>query len=193
MPILIPITPAYASDPSQPDPIMSNVTIIIIVAVIIFIIFTVKKGTKIATFEDRTYHPINGSFENRLYHPINGSIEEIREGFSWWCLIFGFLWYLYKGVWGWGIIALILALPTAGISWLVFPFFANEHHAKDLLKRGYLTEKQWMEKTTNDSKSNLDHKATSYISDELSKLSNLNEQGIISNQEFLKLKEKLLS
>src|SRR6185295_1345825 len=79
------------------------------------------------------------------YHPVNHSTEEIWEGFSWPCLFCGFLWYMYKGMWGWGIIALILAVSTFGISWLIFPFFANGQYAKALLERGYLNEAQWNE------------------------------------------------
>lgn len=82
----------------------------------------------------------------KVYHPVNGAGEEIWKGFSWPCLFLGFIWYIYKGMWGWGVISLILAFSTMGISWLIFPFFANEQHAKSLLKRGYLNQKQWNEK-----------------------------------------------
>src|SRR6266540_167567 len=77
------------------------------------------------------------------YHPVNGSIEKIYEGFSWPCLFFGCFWYLYKGMWGWALIAFALAFSTFGISWLFFPFFANEQYAQSLLKQGYLNEEQW--------------------------------------------------
>ena len=82
----------------------------------------------------------------RLYHPLNGAGEEIWKGFSWPCLFLGCIWYIYKGMWGWGVISLILACSTMGISWLIFPFFANEQHANSLLKRGYLNQKQWNDK-----------------------------------------------
>jgi len=136
------------------------------------------------------------TFAWNAYNPINGAVEEISEGFSWPCLFLGFIWYIYKGMWGWGIIALILAIFTSGISWLFFPFFANEQHTKSLLKRGYLNEKQWSEKKeTGSITSNLGshHQGTSSIADELAKLVTLKEQGVLSDEEFSKQKSKLLS
>ena len=84
----------------------------------------------------------------RAYHPSNGSPIEIWEGFSWPCLFLGFIWYVFKGLWGWALIALILAFVSFGLSWLVFPFFANAQYAKALMERGYLTEVQWPGRTT---------------------------------------------
>jgi hypothetical protein len=135
------------------------------------------------------------SSAGKAYHPANGAIEEIWEGFSWPCLFFGFIWYIYKGMWGWGVIALILAFVTLGLSWLVFPFFANEQHAKSLLKRGYLNEKQWNERKQSGSNSVASESkpTTSNIADELAKLAALKEQGVLSDEEFTKQKTKLLS
>ena len=70
------------------------------------------------------------TFAGQAYHPVNGSTEDIWEGFSWPCLFCGFLWYMYKGMWGWGIIALILAFITFGISWLIFPFLPTGNTPK---------------------------------------------------------------
>lgn len=132
----------------------------------------------------------------KAYHPVNGSTEEIWEGFSWPCLFCGFLWYMYKGMWGWGIIALILAFSTFGISWLIFPFFANGQYAKSLLQRGYLNEDQWDDRTRAsrnahepDSKSH----AFSSVADELAKLAALRAQGVLTDEEFNKQKLKILS
>jgi hypothetical protein len=66
----------------------------------------------------------------RAYHPINGSVEEIWEGFSWPCLFCGFLWYMYKGMWGWGIITLSLAFLSFWSLVIDIPFFANEQYAR---------------------------------------------------------------
>lgn len=132
----------------------------------------------------------------KAYHPINDSTEDIWEGFSWPCLFCGFLWYMYKGMWGWGIIALILAFGTFGISWLIFPFFANAQYAKSLLDRGYLNEAQWKERNQTsrganrqDAKSHI----TPSIADELAKLAALKAQGVLSDEEFNKQKLKILS
>lgn len=94
----------------------------------------------------------------KAYHPVNDSIEDIWEGFSWPCLFLDFLWFIYKGMWGWGVIALILAFCTFGISWLIFPFYANGLYAKSLLQQGYLNEEQRNERgraTTGTSNPNL--------------------------------------
>jgi len=132
----------------------------------------------------------------KAYHPVNDSTEEIWEGFSWPCLFFGFLWYMYKGMWGWGIIAAILAFVTFGISWLIFPFFANEQQARHLLKQGYLNEDQWKERqqlsrAVNGPSSNA--QTSSSVADELAKLAALKAQGVLTDEEFSKQKLKLLS
>lgn len=127
----------------------------------------------------------------KAYHPVNGSTEEIWEGFSWPCLFFGFLWYMYKGLWGLGIITLILAFITFGISWFICPFFANGQYAKSLLERGYLNEDQWTERTqaSKDSKRH----SGDLVADELAKLATLKAQGVLTEEEFNKQKLKLLS
>lgn len=134
----------------------------------------------------------------KAYHPINGSTEQIWQGFSWPCLFLGFLWYLYKGLWGWGLIALILALCTFGLSWFVFPFFANEQHAKSLMAKGYLTEQQWSQKQgrsegTRTTAGGTNQKASARVADELTKLAQLKVQGILTEDEFNAQKAKLLS
>ena len=73
-----------------------------------------------------------------LYHPINNYPEPIYTGFSWPNLFFGFFWFLYKGMWAWALICSLSAIFTLGISNLIFPFFANQLHQKNLLKSGYL-------------------------------------------------------
>jgi len=78
----------------------------------------------------------------RLYHSVNSFPVDIYEGFSWPCFFLGCFWYLYKGMVLWAIITFLAACITFGISWLVFPFFANKQHRDYLLKKGYLTEAQ---------------------------------------------------
>jgi hypothetical protein len=88
-------------------------------------------------------------YVGKAYHPINGSTQDIYEGFSWPCLLCGCFWYFNKNMWGWGVAAIIISIMTYGIAWLVLPFFANKQFADDLLRRGYLTEKQWTETNNN--------------------------------------------
>lgn len=132
----------------------------------------------------------------KAYHPINDSTEDIWEGFSWPCLFCGFIWFMYKSMWGWGVIALILAFASFGISWLIFPFYANALYAKALLDRGYLNEAQRNErKRANQSGSRQEFRSptTSSTADELAKLVALKAQGVLSDEEFTKQKLKLLS
>ena len=132
----------------------------------------------------------------KAYQPVNDSTEEIWQGFSWPCLYCGFLWYMYKGMWGWGIIALILAFATFGVSWLIFPFFANAQYAQSLLKNGYLNEAQWNERKQLSIWANRQEAKSytaSYVADELAKLAALKTQGLLSDEEFNKQKLKLLS
>lgn len=132
----------------------------------------------------------------KAYQPVNDSTEETWEGFSWPCLLCGFLWYMYKGMWGWGIIALILAFATFGVSWLIFPFFANAQYAQSLLKNGYLNEAQWNERKQLSRRANrqeVKSYTASSVADELAKLAALKAQGLLSDEEFNKQKLKLLS
>lgn len=78
-----------------------------------------------------------------MYHPEDATIEKVWEGFSWPCFALGVFWYLYKGMWSWALIALLSLVVTLGFSWLLFPFFANEHHATHLREKGYLTQAEW--------------------------------------------------
>ena len=132
----------------------------------------------------------------KAYHPINDSTEDIWEGFSWPCLFCGFIWFMYKSMWGWGIIALILAFATFGISWLIVPFYANALYAKALLDRGYLNEAQRNDRKRASREPNRPdvktHTASS-VADELAKLAALKAQGLLSDEEFNIQKLKLLS
>jgi len=40
------------------------------------------------------------------------------------CLLFGFFYFLFKGIYKHAIISVIVAICTVGIGWLVYPFFA---------------------------------------------------------------------
>lgn len=67
----------------------------------------------------------------------NDYIETISAPFLW-CLLFGIFYFLAKGVWGHAIISLILAMCTAGISWLIYPFFAKGIIRKKYLQNGWI-------------------------------------------------------
>lgn len=129
-------------------------------------------------------------------HPVNKSREPIYEGFSWPCLVFGCFWFVYKGLWGWGIISFALAFFTFGLSWLVFPFLANEQYAKSLVGKGYLTEAQAKEQERQAPHRSSPNAAPSApalsVADELGKLAGLRSAGVLTDQEFESQKTRLL-
>lgn len=67
----------------------------------------------------------------------NGVRKEVKKGFSWTMLFFGIFVPMVRGDWKWFIITLIAAMVTAGLSWLIFPFFYNRLYLDDLLNGGY--------------------------------------------------------
>jgi hypothetical protein len=76
------------------------------------------------------------SFKN----PSNGYIEEASAPWLW-TLIFGCFYFAAKGIWTHFVVGFLLALFTAGISWLVYPFFARS------IVRGHYGRKGWVEVT----------------------------------------------
>src|SRR5438128_12276798 len=94
----------------------------------------------------------------------------------------------------WGVMAAILSFSTMGISWLIFPFFANGQHAKFLLKQGYLNEKQLKEREQGipSRAAASTRQQVSSVADELSKLAALKTQGVLTDDEFNSEKQKLL-
>jgi hypothetical protein len=125
-------------------------------------------------------------FAGKAYHPVNGSTEEIWKGFSWPCLLFGFLWYLYKDMWGWAVISIFASAFTWGIAWLFFPFFANTQYANWLLNRGYVKEKQQKLQTISAKRESFS------ITDELKKVTMLKVKGVLSEGELVAAKKRLI-
>ena len=111
--------------------------------------------------------------------PVNGSPEDVWEGFSWPCSFLGCFWFFYKNLWGWTAISFVVSIATSGLAWFIFPFIANEQHAKSLKAKGYLSEDQWRQKqgyTHAGLSTERGHSASSQsvpIADELSKLADL--------------------
>ena len=124
-----------------------------------------------------------------FYHPTNNHPVAVFEGFSWPCLLFGFFWYAYKGMWKWFILSLLIISFTGGIAWLVLPFFANGQHQNSLKTQGYLDKKRdENSEKSNSSKNNNENDNL----DKLKKLSDLKDQGIITEEEFQNKKKDLL-
>ena len=152
------------------------------------------QATGIGIFQKTNIGNLMSKFAAKAYHPVNGATENTWEGFSWPCLFLGFIWYIYKGMWGWALIALILAMFTFGISWIFFPFHANDQYTNSLLKRGYLNRTQWeaMNKSTSTANTSSNQGTPSSIADELTKLVSLRGQGILTESEFAAQKAKLI-
>jgi hypothetical protein len=53
------------------------------------------------------------------------------------CLLFGVLYFAYKGVWKHALIAFFAAFMTLGISWVIYPFFAYKCVTGSYLERGW--------------------------------------------------------
>ena len=71
-------------------------------------------------------------------NPANGYVEQISP-MSWlWCLIFGALYFAYKGIWTHVVVSLVLAPMTLGLSWLVYPFFARSIIENSYLRKGWI-------------------------------------------------------
>lgn len=137
------------------------------------------------------------TFAAKAYNPTNGSTEDVWEGFSWPCFFFGCFWFLYKSMWGWAVISFFASIATYGLAWFVFPFFANEQHAKSLMRKGFLTEEQWNQKQNPVAASTDRNHSSGWesegIADELAKLAELKNKGILTEEEFAAQKSKLLS
>lgn len=58
-------------------------------------------------------------------HPKTGQKIDITQAWAW-TLLFGFLYFIVRGIWRHAVIGLALAIITAGISWLIYPFFAKQ-------------------------------------------------------------------
>jgi hypothetical protein len=76
-------------------------------------------------------------YVGRVTQTESGLTASVYRGFSWPCLFFGAFWYLVKGMYGLGLLAFVLALPTFGLSWLIMPFLANRQYREHLATRGY--------------------------------------------------------
>ena len=72
-----------------------------------------------------------------LKHPEYEVVKQAPVGFSWTVFFFSFFPPLFRGDWKWGIVILVAALCTFGISTLVFMFIYNKLYVESLLDSGY--------------------------------------------------------
>ena len=76
---------------------------------------------------------------NKIFfkNPENGNIESISNKDFYWCLLFGFLYFIKKKIWFHALVSFVLSMGSYGISILIYPFFV-----KSILKKEYL-KKDW--------------------------------------------------
>lgn len=70
-------------------------------------------------------------------NPKNGYRESSSAPFLW-ALLFGSLYFAVKGAWGHALVSAVLAILTAGISWLIYPFLASAVVQASYLRRGWV-------------------------------------------------------
>lgn len=69
-------------------------------------------------------------------HPTNNYVEESTSP-GLWAFLFGFLYFASKGIWSHAVVGLIFAIPTFGLSWLIYAMFAREIVRKHYLSKGW--------------------------------------------------------
>jgi hypothetical protein len=75
----------------------------------------------------------------RYRNPANDYVESAGLP-GLWCLLFGCFYFMAKGIWSHAVIAFLLAAPTLGLSWLIYPFFASGIVEKHYLRKGWIKE-----------------------------------------------------
>ncbi len=78
----------------------------------------------------------DSSASTAFMNPANGHVEQINNAWAW-VLIFGCIYFAAKGVWTHAVAALLAAVATGGLSWLVYPFFAKRIMRTHYLRKGW--------------------------------------------------------
>jgi len=76
--------------------------------------------------------------EVKFKNPQNGYIIK-TDSHGAYALLFGGFYFAKHGAWAQAIISFIVALFTAGISWLIYPFFARKIITDNYLRKGWET------------------------------------------------------
>lgn len=72
----------------------------------------------------------------RFAHPLNQHVVTVKAP-RFWTFLFGPLYLASHGAWGQALISLIVAICTAGLSWLAYPFFAPGILRSAYLRKGW--------------------------------------------------------
>lgn len=69
-------------------------------------------------------------------HPKTQQVTDLTN-IPLWALLFGAIYFAVKGIWTHAVAGILLAIVTAGISWLVYPLFARQIMRNHLLLTGW--------------------------------------------------------
>ena len=67
-----------------------------------------------------------------------GAMKQVKVGFSWTMLFFGFLVPLIRGDWKWTIVMLLITFISYGVAQIIVPFFYNKMYINDLIEKGWV-------------------------------------------------------
>jgi hypothetical protein len=71
-------------------------------------------------------------------NPINRYTQTVNpRGAFWACILFGSVYFAYKGAWKHALLSLLAAILTFGISWFIYPFCAYGCVTESYLERGW--------------------------------------------------------
>lgn len=72
-------------------------------------------------------------------NPTNGYVEWFYDSNAFWCtLLFGCVYFAIKGIWTHAAASLVLAIATAGISLVIYPFFGKRILMTHYMRRGWV-------------------------------------------------------
>lgn len=75
----------------------------------------------------------------KFRNPANNYILSGSGSLSWlWCLLFGPLYFLFKGNIVHALLSLVLAIATSGVSIFLYPFFVYQINDDYFLRKGWI-------------------------------------------------------
>jgi len=127
------------SPPSPGAGLIQTVILFTVIGAILYLLLRRKRtpsaATKVTTQAVPTYHP-ERSFRLHLVNPTNGVRRQTIPFL--WTLIFGGFYFIAHGIWTHALISIVLAIPTFGVTWLIYPFFAKSIVLNHYLKMGWV-------------------------------------------------------
>jgi hypothetical protein len=81
--------------------------------------------------------PVSSAGTMKFKNPSNGQIEYADKAWLW-ALLFGAFYFASKEIWSHTFIGFVLAIPTFGLSWLIYPCFATEIVRTNYLRKGWI-------------------------------------------------------